>query len=192
MSRTNTAIFLVTAAVLAFVGLLLNTRMGSPANFRELGDFDGVVEVTPPVLPLKVSENQRHLVDQKGVPLLVVGDTAWSLIAQLAAEDIDQYLDDRQKKGFNSIIVNLIEHKFCTTPPKTRAGLGPFEKDGDFSTPNKLYFDFAHEVVSKANDRGIVVWLAPAYSFIIAVNRVVQGGKEMRQGRGEILRSFCR
>ena len=115
------------------------------------------------VFPLKTADNGRFLADQKEEPFLVVGDTAWSLIVQLGEDDIDRYLEDRQKRGFNSIIVNLIEHRFCTDPPKTRAGLAPFKTAGDFSTPNPDYFDFAHEVVKKANDRGIAVWLFPAY-----------------------------
>ena len=115
------------------------------------------------VFPLKPAESGRYLMDQKGEPFLVVGDTAWSLIVQLAEDDIDYYLQDRQKRGFNSIIVNLIEHKFCTNVPNTRAGLAPFTKVGDFSTPNPDYFDFAYKVVKKANDHGIVVWLFPAY-----------------------------
>jgi len=101
--------------------------------------------------------------DQRNRPFLVVGDTPWSLIVQLREQDIDRYLDDRQRRGFNSIIVNLIEHKFCTAPPKTRSGLAPFDSPGDFAAPNREYFDFAHQVVRKANERGIVVWLAPAY-----------------------------
>ena len=116
-----------------------------------------------PSVSLKISFNGRFLVDQQNRPFLVVGDTAWSLIAQLKDPDIDRYLDDRQKRGFNSIIVNLIEHKFCSVPPKTRSGLAPFSRPGDFSTPNTEYFAFAHDVIQKANRRGIVVWLAPAY-----------------------------
>ena len=114
-------------------------------------------------LPLRVSDTGRFLVDQKGSPFLVVGDTPWSLIVQLGEEDIEHYLADRQQKGFNSIIANLIEHKFCSDPPNTRAGLAPFEPPGDLSAPNPRYFDFAHDVVKRAGDRGIVVWLAPAY-----------------------------
>jgi len=114
-------------------------------------------------LCLKVSDNHRYLVGQRGEPFLVVGDSPWSLIVQLDQADIDTYLRDRQSKGFNSIMVNLIEHKFCTTPPKTRSGLAPFTKPGDFSTPNPAYFDFAHQVVQEAGERGIVVWLVPAY-----------------------------
>jgi hypothetical protein len=115
------------------------------------------------VFPLKISDNGRFLVDHRGEPFLVVGDTAWSLVVQLDEGDIDHYLKDRQRRGFNSIIVNLIEHKFCTTPPKTRSGLAPFKTAGDFSNPNPDYFDFAHKVVKKANDHGSVVWLFPAY-----------------------------
>lgn len=140
------------------------------------------------VFPLKTGPNGRILVDQRGEPFLVVGDSAWSLIVQLGEHDIDHYLDDRQKRGFNSIIVNLVEHKFCTFPPKTRAGLAPFQKAADFSTPNPDYFDFAHKVVKKANDRGIVVWLFPAY--------LGYGGKdegwfqEMKAGGRERLRTY--
>ena len=113
--------------------------------------------------PLKTADNGRFLVDQKGEPFLVLGDTAWSLLVQLDEADIDRYLEDRQRRGFNSIIVNLIEHRFSTHPPKTLAGLVPFVTAGDFSTPNPAYFDFARKVVEKANQRGIVVWLFPAY-----------------------------
>lgn len=113
--------------------------------------------------PLKVSANKRYLVDRDGKPFLIVGDTAWSLIADLTEDDVRKYLDDRQKRGFNSIIVNLIEHRFATDPPRTRAGIEPFKKRGDFSTPNPAYFDFAHKVIELANERGITVWLCPAY-----------------------------
>jgi hypothetical protein len=159
-------------------------------NHRELGDFGGVVEVPRPIYPLKLSENARFLVDQKGTPVLIVGDTAWSLIAQLNFEDIDRYLADREKKGFNSIIVNLIEHKFCTDPPNNKSGLAPFITSGDFRTPNPSYFDFAHEVVKRAGDRGLIVWLAPAYLGY-------QGGAEgwfqdIKRGGKDSLRAYGR
>jgi hypothetical protein len=70
---------------------------------------------------------------------------------------------NRQAKGFNSVVVNLVEHHFCTRPPNSRAGVAPFERPGDLSTPNQAYFDFAHKMIERANQHGIVVWLAPAY-----------------------------
>jgi hypothetical protein len=131
--------------------------------FVMLAFVDSPSQTSPPEYPLKKSETGRFLVDQKGKPFLVLGDSAWSLIAQLGDKDIDQYLDDRAKRGFNALIVNLIEHKFCTNAPSTHAKIAPFQKTGDFSQPNAAYFDFAYQVVKKANDRGIAVWLFPAY-----------------------------
>ncbi len=141
-------------------------------------------------LCLRIVNNGRHLVDQKGNPFLVVGDSPWSLIVQLNDKDIDRYLQDRQEKGFNSIIVNLIEHKFSAAPPRTRSGLAPFDTPGDFSTPNRAYFDFAHQVVEKAGQHGMVVWLAPAY--------LGYGGgdegffREIKAGGREKLRAYGR
>jgi hypothetical protein len=135
----------------------------APGNWRSLGDLQNAVSAPVPAFPLKVSANRRYLADQKGQPFLVVGDTAWSLIVQLPSADIRHYLLDRQKKGFNSVIVNLLERKFCANPPKTIMGLAPFLIPGDFGRPNPAYFDFAHQVVKQANDLGITVWLAPAY-----------------------------
>jgi hypothetical protein len=113
--------------------------------------------------PLKVSDNHRYLVDEAGQPFLVVGDTAWSLIAQLSEADIAQYLDDRARRGFSAIIVNLIEHKFASRAPAKRDGVPPFLKPGDFTRPNPAYFDYACRALAAANERGISVWLCPAY-----------------------------
>jgi hypothetical protein len=57
----------------------------------------------------------------------------------------------------------LLEHKFCTSPPRTRSGLAPFNTPGDFSTPNEAYFDFVRQVIEGAGEHGMVVWLAPNY-----------------------------
>ncbi len=119
---------------------------------------------TPPSpFPLSVSASGRHLADRSGTPLLVVGDTAWSLVAQLNEADIARYLDDRAGRGFNAIIVNLIEHKFASHAPSNLAGVSPFLSPGDFAHPNPAYFDYAHAAVAEANRRGIAVWLCAAY-----------------------------
>lgn len=118
---------------------------------------------TRSAFPLKVSANQRYLQDAGGSPFLVVGDTAWSLIAQLKPDEIAAYLADRQRRGFNAVIVSLIEHKFADKAPAMIDGTQPFLGPGDFARPNPAYFDRAHEAVRAAHQRGISVWLCPAY-----------------------------
>jgi hypothetical protein len=116
-----------------------------------------------PAYPLKVGPTGRYLTDQKGVPFLMHGDTPWSLIAELSGPDAELYLDDRRQKGFNSIIVNLIEHKFSSNPPNNKAGDPPFLTPGDFAAPNESYFSHADRVIRLAAERGMQVLLAPCY-----------------------------
>ena len=54
--------------------------------------------------PLRISSDRKYFVDQNGSPFLVVGDTAWSLPAQLYQTDMLRYLDDRKSRGFNAIL----------------------------------------------------------------------------------------
>jgi hypothetical protein len=112
-------------------------------------------------LPLKIGGNRRYLVDQMDRPFLVHGDTAWSLITALTRDEAERYLENRRAKGFNAIIVNLIEHKF--RGPVNREGEGPFTTPGAFDTPNEKYFTHADWVVRRAGEKGMVVFLFPMY-----------------------------
>jgi hypothetical protein len=113
------------------------------------------------IYPIRVAPDRRHVVDQAGAPYLIFGDTPWSLISGLTKEEAERYLENRRRKGFNSIIVNLIEHKF--RGPVNRYAQGPFTRPGDFSTPNEKYFAHADWVIRKAGEKGIQVFLAPIY-----------------------------
>jgi hypothetical protein len=120
------------------------------------------------IYPVTVGADHRHLADQTGAPFLVQGDAAWSLISGLTNEEAEKYLEDRRSKGFNSVIVNLIEHQF--RGPVDRYGQNPFTVPGDFSTPNEKYFAHADWVIRKAGEKGIQVFLAPIYLGYIGTN----------------------
>ncbi len=111
--------------------------------------------------PVKTCPGKRYLIDQSGAPFLIQGDAPWSLISGLTREDADRYLQDRAAKGFNTLMVNLVEHKF--KGPKNRDGEDPFLAPGDFSKPNERYFAHADWVIRKAGDYGIQILLAPCY-----------------------------
>src|SRR5580765_888031 len=103
------------------------------------------VQAADNIYPVMISSDHRHLVTQQGNPYLVQGDAAWSLISGLTNEEAERYLEDRKRKGFNSIIVNLIEHK--DRGPVNRFGEGPFTSHADFTTPNEKYFEHADWVI---------------------------------------------
>lgn len=113
--------------------------------------------------PLRLEAGKRYLVDETSKPFLMQGDSPWSLIVQLTREQVDQYLDDRHARGFNTVLVNLIEHKFSNNPPKNVYGQGPFLTPGDYSTPNEQYFAHADWVIRRAGEKGFLVLLVPSY-----------------------------
>jgi hypothetical protein len=121
----------------------------------------GITALGSGLYPVRVGPDHRHLVDQRGAPFLIHGDMPWSLIVALTEEEAERYLENRRQKGFNSIVVNLIEHKF--RGPANRSGEGPFTTPGDFSTPNERYFQHVDWVLRKAGEKGIQVFLDPVY-----------------------------
>ena len=91
--------------------------------------------------PIRISPDHRHVVDRTGKPFLIHGDMPWSLISALTEKEAERYLQNRRSKGFNSIVVNLIEHKF--RGPVNRYGEGrlllmeisPHRMKSTFNTP---------------------------------------------------------
>ena len=115
------------------------------------------------LFPVHVEAGHRYLLDRSGRPFLIHGEAAWSLIVQPSLEDAIHYLDDRQIKGINTLLINLVEHKFSSHAPNDAAGHPPFTTPGDFGTPNEAYFAHADTVLAEAEKRGMLVLLEPAY-----------------------------
>jgi Protein of unknown function (DUF4038)/Putative collagen-binding domain of a collagenase len=121
-----------------------------------------------------VKSGERYLIDATGRPFLLHGDTAWSLIAQLIREDVDLYLQDRRGRGFNTVLVSLIENHYSANPPANAYGERPFrhrqaagvlqsETGADFTKPNDAYFAHADWVLHRAAEMGFLVLLTPSY-----------------------------
>ena len=155
----------VLAAACLFGGLVIGG--GSAAHTADTGSDTGTVAKHPrvaPVFPLTVTPGERHLEDANGRPFLIHGDTAWSLIAELTREDVELYLDDRRARGFNTLLVNLIENRFARNAPANAYGELPFEgQPVDYRRPDEAYFAHADWVLRQAAEKGFLVLLTPSY-----------------------------
>jgi len=123
---------------------------------------------TPPAPPgpfPQLSADGSHVVDRNNgdAPFFFNGEAAWSLFAELSREDTELYLADRQQKGFNFILANLIEHEFATNVPANFYNAQPFTTKGNFATPNEAYFAHADWIIANAASKGQVILLAPLY-----------------------------
>lgn len=156
-----------------------NWRTGVTSDPAELRAISPEPAASPS-FPLKLSANGRYLVDQRGTPFRIQGEAAWSLIANLTYNEANEYLENRLAKGFNTVLVELMEHKYAQGGkgaklegvPENRNGDLPFTRnaaggayDGtwgtaDFSTPNDAYFAYGDSIIDLAAKKGMTVQLA--------------------------------
>lgn len=119
--------------------------------------------------PLRIAANRRHLVDALGRPFFVHGDSPWSLVVQCTRDQIERYLDDRKGRGFNTLLINLIEHRFSSQIPSYRSveGADPFANMAqdrvDFTAPADAYWRKVDAVIDAAASRGMAIIALPAY-----------------------------
>lgn len=153
-----------------FLDVGANIRIGGPfgshASHTNIGGyFYDILQVpmASDIFPLEVGPTDKYLVDQNGVPTPVLGDTGWSLMAAVNLADAEVYLSDRQDKGFNTVLCNVIEHFFADDPPANAAAEEPFAGAAFSTAPNEDYFKFVDSVVHAAAVRGIQLLLSPVY-----------------------------
>lgn len=131
---------------------------------------------------LEVSQNGRTIQHKDGTPFLWIGDTGWGLFQQLTREEVDAYLDNRQKLGFTVIqsVVYWYPHGGgINSGPHNAAnayGHRPFSggedapntadplimKGGSPDNPND-YWDHVDYIVSAIKQRNMYLALLPCW-----------------------------
>ncbi len=130
----------------------------------------------PPLL--KISENQRFLMDEKGEPFFWLGDTGWLLFSKLNREEAELYLSDRAAKGFNVIQV-MVLHQLKLTNFYGDSAL----VNGDVSKPKTLpgnsiekgeydYWDHVDFIIDLAEEKGIYMALVPVWGSNVRSGKV--------------------
>jgi hypothetical protein len=172
-------------AAVMIVALSLGSIMGAGLLWANSGRVTQAEWAKPAAaqFPLRISSSRRYLVDSADRPFLIRGDAAWSLIAQLTREEAVLYLEDRRRKGFNLLLVNLIEHHFADRPPANAYGDAPFLVGNDFRRPNEAYFSHADWILKQARERGFAVLLCPSY---LGYEGNQEGWYEVMKRNGEV------
>jgi hypothetical protein len=127
---------------------------------------------------IKVSDNQRFLIDKDGKPFFWLGDTCWEMFHRLTREEIDEFLEIRKQQGFNVIqAVALAEVNGIREP--NRYGDFPLnnEDPAQFAvTPGADprsayeydYWDHVDYAIDKIAEKGMYVGLLPTWGDKVA------------------------
>jgi len=108
-----------------------------------------------PLSRLKVSDNKRFLLTEKGEPFFWLGDTAWMLRVIPPAE-VDHYMSNRVQHCFNVIQVQ------CGYNVMDYAGNRPF-LNNNMDTPNEAFWRTIDAIVTKALEHRLYVAMVPMW-----------------------------
>lgn len=133
-------------------GFIATAGLGRPVASGGIGRF-----------PLSIDSGGRFLKEANGTAFFINGDTAWCAIPQLSTAQMTTYLEDCATRGFNSVLVELMEKGTLDNGPNTYDGIAPFTTANDLSTPNNNFFVRADHFVSEAKRLNLAVLLCPFY-----------------------------
>ncbi len=123
--------------------------------------------IAQPAMPLRVSPDDRYLVDADGKPFFYLGDTAWELFHRLDREEAELYLTDRAAKGFTVIQAVALAEEDGLGTPNSYGHLPLVDEDPTRPDvrpgPENDYWDHVDFIVNRAEELGLVIGLLPTW-----------------------------
>jgi hypothetical protein len=108
---------------------------------------------------LQVSANGRYFIDRQGNPAFWLGDTQWELFRMFNPEQARSILQNRQRKGFNVILIMLTGVEAGLVEKELMAPYVNLEgevswSDGDPLKPNEAYFQHVDRMIRLGEETG--------------------------------------
>ena len=119
---------------------------------------------------LRIHPDRRHLTDETGRTVYLIGDTAWELFHCLNREEVLRYLDCRAEQRFNFIQCVILAERGGLTEPNAYGRLPLLLGEDGMPDPERpdlggpySYFDHAEFIVSAAEERGLYMGVLPTW-----------------------------
>jgi len=155
--RLGSALPIVALAIT--LGASATAGAASPGEAPDAA-FKGLKAAAGAPTRLRVSRNGRFLENDAG-PFFWLGDTAWWMTRRLTREEIVEYLDNRRAKGFN--VIQTVGVDFGGPEKSANVNGDKPLLNGDFATPNPVYWDEVEFIIDEAARRNMYVALLPAW-----------------------------
>ncbi|MCR4906249.1 MAG: DUF4038 domain-containing protein [Clostridiales bacterium] len=133
---------------------------------------------------LRIHPDRRHLADEHGKTVYLIGDTAWELFHSLSREEAIRYLDCRAEQRFNFIQCVILSERGGLTEPNAYGRLPLLTGEGGIPDPtlpdlagDYNYFDHVEFIVTEAERRGLMMGILPTWGD--KFNNLWGGGPEI-------------
>ncbi|MCS7238868.1 MAG: glycoside hydrolase family 140 protein [Thermoguttaceae bacterium] len=146
---------------------LISAALSAAWFFVVVVDLSATLASEPAVPRLRVSDNRRYLVNDRGEPFFYLGDTAWELFHRTTREEADLYLRDRASKGFTVIQAVVLAELDGLRTPNAYGHLPlvdddptkPLVREG----PENDYWDHVDWIVDRAAELGLFIGMLPTW-----------------------------
>ncbi|SHI47246.1 apiosidase-like domain-containing protein [Pseudozobellia thermophila] len=103
---------------------------------------------------LTMSKGHRSIVHHSGKPFLMVADTPWAIPFRATTEQVETYAKDRQKKGFNTVLLMTLQPDMKAEGPNKRNTEQGFKRafndlsEGSLNQMNVDYFQYYDKIIN--------------------------------------------
>ena len=114
---------------------------------------------------LRISDNGRYFVKPDGTPFIWLADTAWTVPARLAWDDVQHYMKTRKEQGFTVLQMVVLDPEF-NADMRNPCGIKALWND-DLLKPEEAYFSYVDRVLDQAEAYGFYVLLLPVWGELV-------------------------
>lgn len=138
---------------------------GRTGNLRSV-TYDGGNKLLKRGL-LRMSPGKRQVIHADNTPLLIVGDTPWSIPFRATVEQVKLYAADRRQKGFNTALLLSLQPDRYAKGPEGRNIISGFDvafrdlPDGHLNNLKPDYFQALDTIIQVLIDHELVPVYAP-------------------------------
>jgi hypothetical protein len=116
----------------------------------------------------QVSSNGRYFLDQNGHPVLIKGDSPWSMFTNLSPAQGELWAANRESHGVNAAIISLLGNTVNGGPHDSGAtydNILPFN-GGNITSFNSAYWSRVDTFMTSLKNHGITVFLYPSDGWV--------------------------
>jgi len=167
--------------ILGVCVLFLFNACGSKEENKIKTDHSNILKNSDKLGQLKVTADKRMLSYEDGTGFFWMADTAWNISRKFSARNfsdkenrnqlIDEYMQDRHKKGFNVIQTSAVNARYMFVDIAFDNDNNKSKEEGhpslEFDKPRKEYWKMIDYIIESARKNNLYIALLPVWNTVL-------------------------
>lgn len=123
---------------------------------------------------MRISDNQRYILDDHGNPFFYMADTTWRFFYDTTHEMAERYMQKRKEQGFTLFMPVLLSEVNPDENDENQFGQLALI-DWDPTRPNERFFEYVDWTIRRAREIGLIVGILPTWGEFVGPIRAAKG-----------------